>query len=86
MLIKIPNKFIERRSYESCKERHIYINTDHIQAIQVETYDYGQGEEHHIQLMSVQGYITIGIATCVTKELKDEFIEWLEEGLRKAKQ
>ena len=85
MIIKIPQKFLEAKTYQLYKERSVYINTDHIQAIQVETYDYGQGDEYHIQLISMQGYITVGITNGATKEMRDEFLEWIDEAVRKDK-
>lgn len=79
MLIKIPNRFVLTKHLPSVKKRDLYINTDQIQAIEVQTYDYGSGEEHYINLISLSGYINLGICQCVTEEIKNDFLEWIDE-------
>lgn len=84
-LIKIPTKFIDDK-YNTCvKERHIYLNPMLIQAVDVSTYNYGEEDQHSVSMQSFNRYISVGISNYFTKELKDEFIEWLDEAIRKAK-
>ncbi len=84
-LIKIPTKFIDNK-YSSCvKERHLYLNPLLISSIEVNVYNYGEEDQYNVSMQSMQGYVSLGIATYFTKELKDEFIEWLDDELRKAK-
>ena len=86
MLVKIPSKFLfYKDAYKHVKERHLYLNTDMVQSVIVDVYDYDKGLEYNVTMNSMQGYITMDIMTCATKELKDEFLEWLDEMIRKDK-
>ena len=86
MLVKIPNKFLFYKDANThLKERNLYLNTDMVQTVVVDAYDYGRGLEYNVIMNTMQGHITMDIMTLATEELKNEFIEWLDEVIRKDK-
>lgn len=86
MLVKIPKKFMDANKYECIKQSDVYLNTSHIQAIEVVAYEYNTGLEYHVHLFGLNGYIVVGMATNLTEQLKDELIECIDEVMRVEKQ